>query len=356
MVSGHAKSRVAIVTTLRNAGHVLDSFIAYHLSIGFGRLYLFFDDPSDPDLPRAAAHPNVTAVAHDAALRERWRDLPDYSAQSPFLDTEVMARQVLNVALAMNWAREAGFEWLLNIDSDELFFSPFHDAATHFASLENQPLETVLYLNYEAVPESDDIDDFFRDVDLFKVPPTLNRRPVTQDLLQAIRNTPQLHPNFYNFYASGKSAVRLSSPHMLPKGVHHFVRPDGEFRAGQSAQQFVLHYPCCGFENFWTKYVTLGRFPDRWWDCYDIANLIGRFHLDARDVVGTGDRNAARAFYRNRLSIQDRARIDQLVRLGVLTRFSQPREILSRLTVSSLRSDCGPERVPATRDRQSGTT
>src|SRR3954468_11997920 len=107
-------ARAAIVTTLKNAGAVLDSFIAYHLAVGFEHIFLFFDDAADPDLPRAAANLRVTAIAHDAALRERWRALPQYAEQARFIDSEVMARQVLNVELAMQLARERGFDWLLH--------------------------------------------------------------------------------------------------------------------------------------------------------------------------------------------------------------------------------------------------
>ncbi len=322
-------ARAAIVTTLRNASSVLDSFINYHLSIGFSHIYLFFDDPNDPDLPRMAAHPAVTAMAHDASLRNRWRELPQYREQSAFLDREVMARQILNTALAMEMARMAGFTWLLHIDADELFYSPFESADAHFRSLETQPCETVQYMNYEAVPERDEIGDFFREVDLFKVPPHLNKRRVTPDLVQAVRRMPQLHPNFFNFYASGKSAVRLSAAGMRPTGVHHFMGPDKRWEAGHSNRHFILHYACCGFETFWTKYVTLGRFTDQWWEKYDIAQLVGRFHLEARDIVAAGGRDAARAFYRNRVSIQDDQRIKELLALGVLARFPHPGQVLA---------------------------
>jgi hypothetical protein len=65
----------AIVTTLRDPGPSLESFISYHRAIGFSELFLFFDDPADRDLPRAAARSGVTAIPCDEALRERWRAL-----------------------------------------------------------------------------------------------------------------------------------------------------------------------------------------------------------------------------------------------------------------------------------------
>lgn len=323
-----ARARASIVTTLKNAGNVLDSFLAYHLAIGFAHVFLFFDDAADPDLPRAAAYPGVTAIAHDAALRERWRRLPQYDEQAPFMEREVMARQVLNVALAMELARERGLDWLLNIDSDELFFSPGESASDHFAALSKQPVETVVYLNYEAMPEREDIGDFFREVNLFKVPPELNRRPITAEVVRAVKTTPQFNPDFFHFYGSGKSAVRVSAPGMQPNGVHSFVRRDGPWQTAESRQHHILHYACCGFDAFWMKYCTLGRFSDQWWEKYDIAASIGRFHLEARDVVARGDRDAARAFYRERVIMEDKQRVDALIGLGVLARFPQPRQIL----------------------------
>ena len=55
--------RVAIVTTLRNTGGaVLDSFIRYHVQLGFAHLYLFFDDPEDHAIPSAGRHTAVSAI------------------------------------------------------------------------------------------------------------------------------------------------------------------------------------------------------------------------------------------------------------------------------------------------------
>ena len=102
----------------------------------------------------------VTVVRNGAALRKRWERCPSYAKMRPFLDTEVQARQHLNCEVAMSMAlspeTEAGLvdgnlvevecsadrngkangnadggrngvpqnaaaDWLLHIDSDELF-------------------------------------------------------------------------------------------------------------------------------------------------------------------------------------------------------------------------------------------
>ena len=325
----HPHKGVAIVTTLRNAGRTLESFIAYHMAIGFSHLYLVFDDPSDPDLVRARAHPAVTALAHDADLRQAWTRLPQYAEQAEFIDKEVMARQVLNVKLAMGLAREDGYGWLLHIDSDELFYAPQQSASEHFADIDRQAHDTVRYLNFEAVPERDDINDFFREVDLFKVPPPLCRVPVVPATARLIQTTPQLLPTYFHFYSIGKSAVRLSATNMRPIGVHDFIHSNGTYPGTLNQQNYILHYPCCGFESLWTKYVTLGRFPNQWWKKYDIAAAIGPFHLQARDVVATGDKEAARQFYRTRLAIADREKSEALIAAGLLQRIAGPQKILA---------------------------
>jgi hypothetical protein len=329
LAGGKTNGRAAIVTTLRNAGAGLDSFVAYHLAVGFEHIYLFFDDPADPDLPRVAANPRVSAIPCDTALRRAWMSLPGYSDQADFVDVEVMARQLLNVELAMTLARERGLGWLLHIDADELFYPNAESAAQHFAWLEGTGFfDTMTYRNHEAVPERDDIGDFFREVDLFKVPADLRSEPITDEGRKLLQETPQLQPRFFHFYNNGKSAVRLSAPDMQPKDVHAFFRPNGEHAGAQHTQHFILHYACCGFENFWMKYATLGRFSDQWWKKYDIGTLIGPVHLQARDVVASGDREAARDFYRQRIAIEDRPRIDALLACGLLARFPQPRRIL----------------------------
>ncbi len=319
----------AIVTTLRNAGAVLDSFVAYHRAIGFRHLFLFFDDPDDPDLARAARMPDVTAIPHDAELRAIWRGLPAYAKFGPFIDSEVMSRQLLNVEHAQELAHASGFGWLLSIDADELFFAPNESVRAHFASLSATRIETVQYLNYEAVPEREAIGDYFREVDLFKLPFTPVQQQLGAILARVQQETPQLNP-FFHFYSNGKSAVRVTASPPRPAGVHEFRHATGPTVAIQSPRQYVLHFACCGFDSFWTKYATLGRFKDQWWGQYDIARSIGTFHLEARDVVLDGGQEKARAFYRDRIAITDRDRAEELIRLGLLTRFAQPRQVLER--------------------------
>lgn len=321
-------SHAAIVTTLRDSAAVIGSFVAYHRAIGFDHIFLYFDDPADPSLAWARAQPQVTAIARDDGLRQAWTKLSRYGENAAHVEREVMARQVLNVEHAMNLARGMGLKWLLHIDADELFHLSAGDAAAHFAWLETTQIETVSYANFEALPEAEETGDFFRAVTLFKKPKLL-RAPPSPDAKTLIEKTGQLAPNFFHFYDNGKSAVRLSAAGMLPKGVHSFARP-GKYVSAQSPEQFILHYACCGFEAFWQKYRTLGRFADQWWDKYDIVASIGPFHMAARDAVMTGDRDHARRFYHERVMIDDPALIAELTRYNLLARVDEPARRLSK--------------------------
>ncbi len=239
----NAPRSAAIVTTLRNAGAVLDSFVSYHRAVGFSHLFLFFDDPSDPGLSRAREKAGVTAIAHDDALREAWRSLPSYPLYSGSLDSEVMSRQLLNVEHAMRLARDRGYGWLLNIDSDELFFSPQQRVTDHFEQLSATPAETVFYLNYEAIPEREEIDDFFREVDLFKLPyGSVEIPPRGSDAASRANGALSSKP-FFHFYTNGKAAVRLGIDGLATAGVHRFRHLSRPIAGVQSLPHFVLHYP-----------------------------------------------------------------------------------------------------------------
>ena len=317
------------MTTLRHAGALLDPFIAHHLALGFSRLYLVFDDPADPDLARVADSPGVVAIPGDDAHRLAWRELPLFAAMGPSVEREVMARQVLNASLAMRRARQDGCDWLLHIDIDELFWSPHESAADHFGALKTAPFDVVVYRNYEAVPEADDVADPMREVTLFKTPPARLARLPAASVATVVARFPRFATGPFNLYSNGKSAVRLRAEGLEPQGVHIFGRPGGSTPHAVSDQHFILHYACCGFQTFVDKYRTLGRFADRWWDRYDIAAAIGPFHLQARDVVMGGDRDAALAFYRDRIALEDPEAVATLIAAGVLERITGPADALS---------------------------
>lgn len=327
-------ARAALVTTLRGAAPVLDSFIRYHLGLGFAHLYLFFDDPGDPGIALARRHDRgrVTIAVCGSDLDAAWRECVQFAYFAPHLAGEVMSRQCLNVEVAVQWALAAGHDWLLHIDADELFHCPGQDAGAHFARLEGQGLDRAVYPNLEAISETLEVADYFREVTLFKT----NRNTLPGGRFNAAQATlaarhPQFPPHFFLFYSNGKSAARLR-PGLVPDGVHRFragsyPRPGqavapGAGREGVIGDCRILHYACCGYANFRDKYRILGSFSDRWFGRVDIRGSIGDFHLRARDVIAGGDEALARQFYRERAMIDDPDAIAELIAAGLLVRIA----------------------------------
>ena len=90
-----------------------------------------------------------------------WQRLhcPSYADYLPFLEEEVQARQVLNAETGLVLAAGAGCEWLVHLDSDELFYTgdPLDGTQVSldrpFGDLAKDGAYQMTYLNHEGVPE-----------------------------------------------------------------------------------------------------------------------------------------------------------------------------------------------------------
>lgn len=159
----------AIVSTVKGFGHLSVSWCAYHFTIGFKHLYIYFDDPSEIDAVKGTLLSHfpaeaLTLVPHDARLRKAWAELPGAEKILPHAVTEVQIRQQLNARHAMSLAVKHGLRWMLHIDADELFDpASAGDVHAHFAELDAADVESFCYMNFEAVPEAHGIVDPFKE-------------------------------------------------------------------------------------------------------------------------------------------------------------------------------------------------
>jgi hypothetical protein len=327
--------RAALAVTLVDAELTLDSFIRYHLAIGFAHLYLFFDRPGDPGLRTARTYPGVTAIERDDALASRWRSCRQYPQLAGQLQRP-QARQLLNVEIAAGLALDAGLHWLLQMDADELFYLPRGSVTEHFTALADRQVYGVTYPNYEAVSGQLNVGDYFREVTLFK------RNPVHlaagQQEVLAAHVSAGTNAGFLA-YANGKSAARLDGA-LLPWGNHHFQwrRGTTHFQkpgvtlseaAADPSGPLVLHYAECGFSHFLRKYRTWGDFPDTYLGGQRIIDRVP-FRIRAREVVKTGDVQRAEAFYRREAILGDASMLARLLDEGLLCRITGPAEVLGK--------------------------
>ena len=163
-------TRLATATLIRGASaRSAANFVLYHRAVGFERVYLYFDAPhEDIDAMAAAAAIEGAVVVEctDAFWRAQRTSNPfftraeggadDVCSPSQFDAGDVQSRQCAAVQDAMSRARAGGFEWLIHLDSDELWYSPLaavqqRGAALFFEAV-HPAVAQVSFHNHEAVP------------------------------------------------------------------------------------------------------------------------------------------------------------------------------------------------------------
>lgn len=313
----------AIVTTLIKSNHVLDSFITYHQQIGFDFLFLFFDDPQEMEQFDLSKYKNVIAVPNDHTLQEKWKRTRVFSEKkdlAAYLSSEHYARQIVNVEIALDMCIQHRIDWLLHIDADELFYSPDGPVNEHFLKFSEMGVKNISYINHEAASVNSWVNDYFREVTLFKKNPSVLSRYQHKYIRSHSRF--QDADSYFLYYQNGKSAAKVS-PELRPRDVHSFYSAESAFHCTSSV---ILHYPVCGFDNFYQKYRILGAFSDNYCGIFPIGVP---FHLQARDVFRGGDLKEIRKFYEEKILYSDSAENGELLKQEILCLIDFPSKILS---------------------------
>jgi hypothetical protein len=354
-------SRPAIVSTMRFpafGAHVVRSFIEYHRKVGFVRLYLFFDDPTDSAIQIAQTYSKslVTVIVHDDALAQQWKECYSYHNLAPFVADEVQARQHLNCEIAMKLALlenqnqiqiQNQIDWLLHIDSDELFYTKETSVLGHFQSLWNDDVYQMTYMNHEGIPEgniniNEDGIDYFQNITLFRrhhldVP--LNSP--SKKAMEYWESRTQ-HGQYMLCYDNGKSACRVVEG-ARPASVHSWILPSSTTtkitmqsktalvdprnlnlqKIRKCSDPCILHYVVCGLPWLKSKYEMLGAFQDAWFG--GRLPIAPSFHLDARDALLN---NNIESIWNSQVIFQNEEILQEHLDTGVLLRLVKPREVL----------------------------
>ena len=347
---------------------MLRSFVAWHLRLGFARIYLYFDDPRDDGIACArrlrarAAEGAVVVLPSDGGLRSEWAGLTTYAQWGERAEAMVEVRQMLNCEHALRRAHaDADIHWLLHIDSDELFFIEGLDAASHFGRLSAHGCSTFTYPIHEGCPERIDSSNVFEEVSLFRTHPAMlhasvvaaaapERARAAYDFWRARHRS---QTTYFLGSAQGKSAVRVV-PGARPMSVHTFypgvtdgggppkcwVGFENDDPVGANLRVMspmgapcILHYISCSFEAWLLKYQLLGRFADT--KPSPLAGQIGEqigdcFHTTSRDLVTRAGRAEAREAYVRQVSLDD-PEAERQIEAGVCFRRHEVRRALSLL-------------------------
>ncbi|CEM22552.1 unnamed protein product [Vitrella brassicaformis CCMP3155] len=343
--------RVAIVTTAAfgSTAAPLRSFIRYHLAKEFAKIYLFIDDPHDWAAREVARQCQCDGLRVFERGEQLERDIMAeccdlFSRLKDIHHTEVVARQMLNASYAAVVASADGMDWLLHIDSDELFYTEEPSVKPHFQALTGNGYHQMTYANHEGVPTSIDCQDYFAAVSLFRTHPS--HVPFTHEARRAMHWWVERlgRGQYFAFYDNGKSAARVV-PGLRARDVHRWALPpstggssprwgstfadlralaagggpaateNGEGRGGRPVYDSsfrdgpcILHFAVCGLSWLMDKYQRLGGFHDSWLG--GKLPIAPSFHLDCRDVVARGDEQQIERFYRSRVMFDESSDAD----------------------------------------------
>ena len=312
----------AIVTTLKGQGPSLKTFVNYHLSIGFEKIYLMFDDPLDVDIELVSDIQGVEAVAIDNAAREKWKSLKKFKQYEAHIDSEVRARQTLNAEMGLNMAKGDGIDYLLHIDSDELFWPRENTIHPHLQRLVKEEIISARYINFEAVPAQYDIEDYFLEVSAFKK----SRALLAKQNIE-VNDHWREKRKYFNFYNNGKSMCKVRDD-MVPGDVHLWKSRESYIKTAKFYYPTILHYSCAGYQFFKTKYSLL-------LDNGYVASVFGKtdqkqkgFAVDyyATMAYRDGNEDKAKRIYENQV-LMDQDKIDHYVDLRIMEQLDVPARI-----------------------------
>ena len=323
--------RVMISTTTADSlGKILD-WVDYHKLVGVDDFFVFVEgNAAAPEVVEALrAAGGVRVWEPDAELdRVRagsriWKE----SWLGKFFDkpcnNELFVRQSLNMEIAIQTAQKEKIDWHVHVDTDELLHpagSGAYSVKDVFASLPAD-VDLLVFPNYEACPETDEVADPFREVTLFK---RNYDHVVRKTYMESYRAITGENPNYFLTYGNGKSAARVQDG-LRPNGAHRFhnyLKTPVEVKAKEAA---VLHYTYTTFDDILSRRNRC--------DCpKDEESLKRCFILEFDRVLYTKwdelDETEMRAFYNERVVYRDETLKARILSNGLFARLHTPQIVV----------------------------
>ncbi|XP_062230558.1 glycosyltransferase-like KOBITO 1 [Phragmites australis] len=328
------------ITGSTSAGlHQILPWLYYHKVIGVSHFILFVEG--------VAAKPAVTSVLESirgVKVIYRTKELKEKQDRSRIWNEtwlagffykpcnyELFVKQSLNMEMAIVMARDAGMDWIIHLDTDELI----HPAGAREYSLRRLLLDVpdnvdmVIFPNYESSIEQDDIKDPFTEVSMFKK----NYDHLPKDTYFGLyKEAARGNPNYFLTYGNGKSAARVQE-HLRPNGAHrwhNYMKTPNEIKLEEAA---ILHYTYTKFSDLTSRRDRCGCKPTK----EDVKRcFILEFDRLAFIIASTATEEEMRNWFRERVMWNDKDTNLKLLRKGVLTRIYAPMAIIRGLKESGV--------------------
>ncbi|GBG80153.1 hypothetical protein CBR_g30521 [Chara braunii] len=323
--------KISVTTSTSGSVEQLVPWILYHKTLGVDQFYLFAEGK--------AAAPNATSILRrikGVKVIVRDKELEELQARSRIWNEtwlssffyrpcnyELFVKQTLNMEMAIAFSREAGMDWILHIDTDELMWPAgvedfslkklFHDV--------DPKVDTIVFPNYESAIEREDIKHPFTEVTLFKK----NYDHVPREVYFGhYKEATRDNPNYFLTYGNGKSAARIIDG-LRPNGAHRFhnyIKPPNEIKHVEGA---VLHYTYCKFSDVTSRRDRCGCKPTK-----EDTKRCFMLEFDREAFIIAKTRTIPEMFewYKKRVVWYDAEAKDKLIRRGLFMRIFAPQLIL----------------------------
>ncbi|KAH9679721.1 glycosyltransferase-like KOBITO 1 [Citrus sinensis] len=308
-------------------------WIFYHKVIGVSNFFLFVEGK--------AASPAVSKVFESipgVKVIYRTRELEEQQAKSRIWNEtwlssffykpcnyELFVKQSLNMEMAIVMARDAGMDWIIHLDTDELI----HPAGAREYSLRQLLSDVPSNVDMESCIERDDIKEPFSEVSMFKK----NYDHLPKDVYfgnyrEAARN----NPNYFLTYGNGKAAARVQD-HLRPNGAHrwhNYMKNPIEIKMDDAA---VLHYTYTKFSDLTSRRDRCGCKPTK----EDVRRcFMLEFDRAAFIIASTATEDEMLNWYREHVVWADKTLKKKLMMKGILTRIYAPMIINQGLRESGI--------------------
>jgi hypothetical protein len=340
--------KLAFITTTAESYDQIRLWYEYHRSVGVSNFYLFVDGAAAT--PQVSARlrrlPGVVVVPRDDDLKARhassrvWNETWLSAFFHKPCNHELFVLQSLNMEVGIALAERDGVDWLLHIDTDELMYpgsGPEFSLQTVLAAYPAS-VDTVVFPNYEALPERDDVSAPFDQVTLFK----RNYHHVVSDAyFRSYHAVARGNPNYFITYGNGKSAARVR-PGLRPNGAHRWYSYSRAPREETSDQSAVLHYTYDRFDDLKSRRDRCDCAPTE-----DDAKRCFILPFDRMAFLAASMKTDAELlkWFRERLVWNDPAVVTDLLKSGLFVRLFAP-QMFMRGAEAALASGLGVSGPP----------
>ncbi|KAH0944073.1 hypothetical protein HID58_003710 [Brassica napus] len=268
-VDSNLKPKICITTSTSAGLDQILPWMFYHKVLGVSTFFLFVEGKAaTPSISKVLESiPGVKVIYRTKELEEKqaksriWNETWLSSFFYKPCNYELFVKQSLNMEMAIVMARDAGMDWILHLDTDELIYpAGAREYSLRRLLLDVPPnVDMVIFPNYESSVERDDIKDPFTEVSMFKK----NYDHLPKDTYfgmykEATRN----NPNYFLTYGNGKSVARVQD-HLRPNGAHrwhNYMKTPNEIKLEEAA---VLHYTYAKFSDLTSRRDRCGCKPTK---------------------------------------------------------------------------------------------